>query len=209
MSRCSIVTARTGPGVVIATVLAAGCVGLGAGYPDEWEPLYAGDDLEARIVGWYDCQGDIRSEHTGTSAPRSLGRLILVHGCDALHIDRPRPGHLRLSFHYGPGRPIPTVIDLELGDGYRVSDRWITLDSEGEFKPDAVVSGWTSAKPALALTESGNLVASRSEKTLGLLVIVPFAESSRDWGIFPRITEPEMSQEDRETYEMWLDMDED
>ena len=209
MSRCLRVTARTGTGVAIATLLAAGCVGVGAGYPDEWESLYAGDDLEGRIVGWYDCQGDIRSEHTETSAPRSPGRLILVHGCDALHIDRPRPGHLRSSFHQGPGRPIRTVIDLELGQGYRVGDRWITLESKGEFKPDAVVSGWTSAKPALALTESGNLVASRSDKTLALLLIVPLAESSRDWGIFPRIPEPEMSQEDRETYVMWLEMDED
>ncbi len=209
MSRSSRATARSVAGIVIAVSLAAGCVGLGAGYPDEWESLYTGDDLEARILGWYDCQGDIRSEHTGTSAPRSLGTLILVHGCDSLHIDQPGPGHLRLSFHQGPGRPIPTIIDLELGRGYRVGDRWITLESEGEFKPDAVVSGWTSAKPALALTESGDLVASRSEKTLALLVIVPLAESSRDWGIFPRISEPEMSPEDRETYEMWLEMDED
>ena len=207
MSRCSKWSARTG--LVTAMLSVAGCVGVGAGYPDEWESLYSGDDLEARIVGWYDCQGDIRSEHTGTSAPRSLGTLILVHGCDSLHIERPAREHLRLSLHHGPGRPIPTVIELVLGQGYRVGDRWITLESEGEFKPDAVVSGWTSARPALALTQSGNLVAARSEKTLALLWIVPLAEWSRDWGTFSRIPEPEMSQEDRETYEMWLELDED
>ena len=166
---------------LIVGVGVIGCTAPPASYPEAWDALGTGADIESQIAGWYTCRG---VEEDGWGSSWNLIKLFTseYHTCDRVRISNPSDGKLLFKFYGRPEHVPSEPIRLTRESDYEVRDGRIVLKSVDKFTGAALArEAW---KATLAHTESGELVA-RIESSVFQLMGA-FGRGSH-WVRYPRI----------------------
>lgn len=180
-------------GCLLLLLLLQGCEGLPINfsddsYPKAWHEVKLTTSACPNLNGTYDNNGE-GSISSGSN--RTIAKLIFpkskfpLEDIDRAEITGPENGIVKIRLFKTNGSELAEREWRENAD-YRCDKGWLIREQPGEFWPTPVF--YISMREGLARTAEGQLVAEHTEKSGGLLIIIPGYSSTHYWNLFSLAT---------------------
>lgn len=176
--------------MIFGSLVLGGCSIKNPKYPATWPTVNETLDVEKRIVGTYECQGEIIDNNIGLWAYTSLSSFTyggeIPAWCDLLEISHPDSNELQLRYISAGSKTL--IKALKRDEDYSVDDGWIVFKSRGFSDAKNVVAVHESVTIYLAVNASNDLIAKAKNSTIGLVfTIFPSGSFGTRWGKFKRV----------------------
>ena len=150
-------------------------------YPADWPPLVPA------AAGCPVLSGSYANRGQGTQALAAWvieGSALALAPVEQVQFDGPASGGLDIRLLDRQGRLLAARRWQE-GTQYRCADGMLVLNRDSGF---AMVGVAMSMQARLARTVHGSLVVESRESGGGVVIVVPYLGSYRDWSLYPAVT---------------------